>query len=93
MERRRLLQLWANAELASYIRCQARRHFGVLEDQEDAVDEAWEKIAELPGAPTAADARHCGFRAIVNLYRRESTRRRAEGTYEEPNPSEEGTEG
>jgi hypothetical protein len=75
VNRRRLLQLWRDKGLVEHIRYQARRHFFRLEDREDAVDEAWEKITALTGHPSRDEIKKRALNAINNLYDREHRRR------------------
>jgi hypothetical protein len=77
MERRRLLQLWADKDIARYIRAQACRHFANDVDREAAVDEAWDKIIEMPGHPADIAVRRRAYAAINARYRRAWRRRRS----------------
>ena len=70
MDQRRQLQLWRNKDLVGYVREQAKRHFSCIEDQEDAADEAFEKIAGMPNRSTLPEVRKRAYRAINAMYRR-----------------------
>ena len=78
MNRRATLKLYKNAALSRYIAAQARRHFSCAEDQEDAIAEVWEKLAEERAAP--ADPRHFAYRVIKNVYDRMLYQRRNPNT-------------
>lgn len=71
-----MLRLYGNAELASYIMAQARRHFSNAEDQEDARAEVWEQLCELKNPPLGDSAKRFAYRKIKNRYDRMLYRKR-----------------
>ena len=75
MNHRYLIRLWADEDLARYIRIIDRRHFSCKEDQQDAFDQAWEEITNLPGRPRRELVVKKVYRAINNFYDRERRRR------------------
>lgn len=79
MDRRQLTKLWGDPELNEYIRRQARRHFPIREDWEDARDCAWEKITAHGCRLTVSEAKKLAYRAIKNAYDRALYRRKRAG--------------
>ena len=70
MDRRRLLQLWRNAELKAFIEAQARRHFSGTADIECAVSEGWAAVEGCPPGTTMTDIQKSAYNRIRRLYRR-----------------------
>jgi hypothetical protein len=67
VNRRTMLRLYGNAELTRYIEGQARRHFYMLEDQQDAVGATWLAFIECS---ECGDPRDFARRFIHRYYMR-----------------------
>lgn len=71
MDKRRLLQLWANRELLLSIRHYARRHFPGTADRELAESEAWQAIEEMPSGTLKCELVAAARNAIRAKYMRQ----------------------
>ena len=78
MNRRACTELYSNSELTAYIAAQARRHFSCIQDQDDARQEAWERITQTPGRISRAELQRLAYRAIHAMYERQRAARQRE---------------
>ena len=85
MNRRTMMRLYRDADLARYIEAQARRHFSCREDREDAIAEVWEKLTAMRYVRSGMEARRFAYRKIKNAYDRSLYRRKRAGEIGVPN--------
>jgi len=75
---RMLCKLYKDNDLSAFVTAQARRHFSCIEDQEDVIQEVWERYTGLSRPPRADQVRPLARRVIHAAYMRKWRRRKQE---------------